>query len=145
MGKTQVQVPPDLMSYQEAADALGMTLGSVRTAVHERRLRPVKLPGHVNKYIRRQDLDVYREHRRVDYAGQEKTREQATTDVAAPISPAEMQAYAQALAAPMESLARNTAQAAIREAVPGMIVMVLGGLQIQRGQQPTLDPKALAV
>lgn len=140
---SNVQAPPDLMTYQEAADALGITLGSLRTAVSERRLHSVKVPGIQHKFVRRAEIAEFRQHSRTTEAPQ------TPAPVARQLSPEETSAYVQAFAAPMENLAKSTAhaaaQGAMQEAVPGLVSMVLGGLQILRGQQPTVDPKALAV
>lgn len=148
-----VQAPPDLMTYGQVAEALGITRQSVRTAVSEHRLHSVKVPGIQHKFIKRAEVAEYRQRNR----STEVPQALAPVAQQQQLSPEDMQAYAQAWAAPIESLAKNTAreaaqaaaqaatQAAMQEAVPGAIAMVLGGFQVLRGQQPTIDPKVLAV
>ena len=140
---SKVSVPSDLMTYQETADYLHMTLQSVRTAVDEGRLHSVKIPGIVHKFIKRADVMAYHDRARSTEAPTEAPQ------ALAQLSPDEMRAYMAAFAAPIESLGKGVAaaaaQAAMQEAIPGALTAMLSGLQILRGQQPTLDPKALAV
>lgn len=136
---SKVDVPQDLMTYQEASDALGITLQSVRTAVAEHRLHSVKLPGHIHRFIRRAEI--------ADYRRRNRSTEASEAPVSAPLVPVaqlpaeQVRSYAQAFAAPIADHYGNMAD----RAVPGMIAAVLGGFQVLQGQQPTLDPKALAV
>ena len=135
----KVVIPPDLMTYQETADYLHITLQSLRTAVADGRLHSVKIPGIQHKFIKRVDVLAYHDRARSTEAPREAPQ------ALAPMSPDELSAYMQALATPMENMAKAVASSAMQEAVPGALAAMLGGLQILRGQQPTIDPKALAV
>ena len=140
---SNVPVPPDLMTYDEAADYLHMTRGSLRTAVAEGRLHSVKIPGILHKFIKRADVLAYHDRARSTEAPRKAPPEVPQT--LASMSPDELRAYMAAFAAPIENMAKAVASSAMQEAIPGALAAMLGGLQILRGQQPTIDPKALAV
>lgn len=53
----------DLLSYEEAARVLGITVGSLKLVIHRGILHPIKLPGSRRKFLRRSDLDAYRSAR----------------------------------------------------------------------------------
>ena len=53
----------DLLTYQEAADQLRVSLSTVKRLVREEHLRPIRLKGQRRPYIERRDLRAYAAHR----------------------------------------------------------------------------------
>lgn len=50
---------PDLLTYQEAAQYLGITFSGVQGAVRNRKLHPIKTPGQKRVFLARQEVEAY--------------------------------------------------------------------------------------
>lgn len=54
----------DLLTYQQAADELGILLGSLKQAINRGSLHPIKLPRERRKFLKREDLHRYKSGKR---------------------------------------------------------------------------------
>lgn len=54
----------ELLTYEAAAGEIGIAVGSLKQAIARGVLRPVRVPGQKRKFLRRGDVDRYRDAKR---------------------------------------------------------------------------------
>lgn len=54
----------DLLSYEDAAKEIGIAVGSVKQAIQRDLLHPVRVPGQQRKFLRRGEVERYRDAKR---------------------------------------------------------------------------------
>ncbi len=131
-----------LLTYEEAARHLGITVGALSSAISRRRIHPVRLPGHIRKFVKVSDLEAYRH-----------VRDGEHQSVSEPATPREQPALPQAATVNADAILTLTrefagshkqatadnltiAMAAITAEHSALITSLLGGQQF-------VDPKAL--
>jgi len=137
MARQQAQTPitSDLITYQQAAELLGVTYSAVAQAVGNQRLHPTRIPGSKFKYLHRGEVMAYRDRDR------SAAINPTTTPVESPMLSAD------ALSALVDSLGASTGQEirnAGRDVINGIITARVALLQVATGGQVTADPKLLA-
>lgn len=119
---------PDLITYEDAATLLGLSVGAIRRAVGMGKLHPVRFPGSSRKYLERGDVLTYPDRRNapVDDSAPVKRDVIGAPDAPPPLPDAEkLRELAQALSAPTIEALRD-AQATSRAGIEGLVRIAFG-------------------
>ena len=112
----------DLLTYEEAAQVLGVKQSAVKAAIAAGRMEPIKRPGLRNKLLRREDVEEYARSRyQRTPAAPESTEPDSAAEWAARVRGAEL------IAEMAPNVAASAASAVSREAFTGMLFALFGG------------------
>lgn len=137
MSTATTPAPQDFLTYEEAADYLGITVSALRQAISGEKLRPHKFPHNSRKYLTRQQLDDYRagKHRHAAAPGPFPAGVTRGASSAPMASADELGARIQAASGPT----RDALHDGLEKLTAIAVAVVLGEMPVQNGQP--LDPK----
>lgn len=140
MSTATTPAPQDFLTYEEAADYLGITVSALRQAISGEKLRPHKFPHNSRKYLTRQQLDDYRagKHRRTVTPSSSASSPAALDNAA---SAAAAEAYAHGASRPLLEGWRELLDG-WRETRKGLTAVAIASVFQAQGIE--IDPKRLA-
>ena len=119
---------PDLITYEDAATLLGLSVSAIRRAVGMGKLHPVRFPGSSRKYLERGDVLTYPDRRNapVEESAPVKRGIVGASEASPPLPDAEkLRELAAALSGPTIEALRD-AQATSRAGIEGLVRIAFG-------------------
>lgn len=144
-----VEQSEDLLTYEQAAEYLGVGIDAVKAAIQRKALHPVKKPRILNKFLQRGELDDYRAGKLRGIARQRRSEDAPAPSPAPALSPAPVSNPEAVLALVRDMIAsgddaiRDAGAGVVREIAAGMIGQRVATIDKLMGGSAFSDPKAL--